>query len=148
MFKERAHIKEEAATEEFDRAGRLVLNAAAAAESEIEAAATSPFLFTRIRAAIAEGRAREDQTGSWLSLIPAARRAVPAMALIAILAAVLTVWPALLGGSATPTPADEEVLFGPAEPGVEQAVLASHNGLSRDEIFNIVVDRNYEGNSK
>lgn len=148
MFKERAHVKKEVAKQELDRAGRLVLNAAAAAESEIEAAATSPFLFTRIRAAIAEERTRADQTGSWLSLIRVARRAVPAMALIAILAAVLTVWPALLGGSAGPTPADEEVLFGPAEPGVEQAVLASRNGLSRDEIFNIVVDRNYEGSSK
>ncbi len=148
MFKERAHTKEELAKEELDRAGRLVLNAVVAAEGEVEAAASSPFIFTRIRAAIAEKRAREDQAGSWLSLILAARRAVPAMALIAILAAVLTVWPALFGGSAAPSPADEEVLFGPAEPGVEQAVLASRNGLSRDEIFNIVVDRNYEGNSK
>jgi hypothetical protein len=31
---------------------------------------------------------------------------------------------------------------------VEQTVLASRNGLSREEVFNIVVDRNYEANSK
>lgn len=148
MFKEKAHTKEAVAKEELDRAGRLILNAAAAAESEIEAAASAPFIFARIRAAIAEERARQEQAGSWSSLILVARRAVPAMALVAILAAVLTVWPALSGGSAPPSQADEEVLFGPAEPGVEQTVLASRNGLSRDEIFNIVVDRSYEGNSK
>ncbi len=148
MFKQKAHTREEVAKDELDRAGRLILNAAVAPESEVEAAASSPFIFTRIRAGIAEERAREDRAGNWSSLILAARRAVPAMALIAILAAVLTVWPALFGGSGAPAPADEEVLFGPAEPGVEQTVLTSRHGLSRDEVFNIVVDRNYEGNSK
>jgi hypothetical protein len=144
MFKEKGQVKEE-----LDRAGRLILNAAAADEREIEAAASSPFVFTRIRAAIAEERAREGRAGNWLSLILVAKRAVPAMALVAMLAAILTIWPALFGGGATPAQAaDEEVLFGPAEPGVEQTVLASRNGLSRDEVFNLVVDRSYEVNGK
>ena len=135
--------------DELDRVGRLILNSAAAEETEIEAAATSPFVFTRIRAAITEQRSSEAQGGNWLSLILVARRAVPAMALVAILAAILTIWPAMFGGSTTPAQAaDEEVLFGPSEPGVEQAVLASRNGLSRDEVFNIVVDRSYEVNGK
>jgi hypothetical protein len=144
MFKENGHSKDE-----IDRAGRLILNAAAAEANEIEAAASSPFLFTRIRAAISEESAREAQAGNWLSLILVAKRAIPAMAVVAILAAILTIWPAMFGGGATPSQAaDEEVLFGPAEPGVEQTVLASRNGLSRDEIFNIVVDRSYEVNGK
>jgi len=144
MFKEKGQSRKD----ELDRAGRLMLNAAVASDSEIEAAASSPFAFTRIRAGIAAQRARDEQAGGWSSLILVARRAVPAMALIAILAAIVTAWPLFFGGSAAPGLADEEVLFGPAEPGVEQTVLAGRNGLSRDEIFNIVVDRNYEGNSK
>ena len=133
--------------EELDRVGKLVLKAATASESDIEAAASSPFLFTRVRAAInEEGREREDAPG-WLSLIQAAWRAVPAMALVAIMAAGLTVW-STQSTLAPVAQADDETLIGTLDPGVEQTVLASRNGLSREEIFNIVVERSYEANSK
>lgn len=134
--------------EELDRAGRLVLRAASGSEEVIEAAASSPFMSTRVRAAIAEERRRREDSGNWLSLILVARRAVPVMALVAILAAVLTVWSAGFSVSSTPSQVDDEALFGTADPGVEQTVLAGKNGLSRDEVFNIVVDRNYGVNGK
>ncbi len=132
--------------EELDRVGKIVLRAATAAEAETESAASSPFLFTRVRAAINEERRRSEESRGWGSVIQVAWRAIPAMALIAILAAVLTVWttPAV----APVAQADDEPLVGALEPGVEQTVLASRNGLSREEVFNIVVDRNYEANSK
>jgi len=132
--------------EELDRVGKLVLKAASASESEIEAAASTPFLFTRVRAAINEkGQGQEDSRG-WMSLIQVAWRAVPAMALVAVMAAVLTVWST---NSAVPVAqADDEPLIGALDPGVEKTVLASRNGLSREEVFNIIVDRNYEANSK
>jgi hypothetical protein len=132
--------------EELDRVGKLVLKAASASESDIEASASSPFLFTRVRAAINEGGDQEGSRG-WLSLIQVAWRAVPAMALVAIMAAVLTVW----STSTAPVQvaqADDEPLIGALDPGVEKTVLASRNGLSREEVFNIVVERNYEANSK
>ena len=128
-------------TQELDRAGKLILMAATASESETEAAAASPFLFTRLRAGINEERRRREDSSGWLSLIKVAWRAVPAMALVAILAAVLTVWSGF-GVTATPQ-AEDEPLIGALDPGVEQAVLTSRNGLSRDEVFNIVLDRNY-----
>ena len=134
-------------TEELDRAGKLILMAAAASDSEIEAAASSPFLFTRLRAGIDEERRRREESNGWLSLIQVAWRAVPAMALVAILAAVLTVWSAKFDFASTPQ-AEDEPLIGALDPGVEQTVLASRNGLSRDEVFNIVLDRNYGANGK
>jgi len=134
--------------EELDRVGRVVLKSAAADAETVEAAATSSFLFTRVRAAINENGGRAEEAGSLLSLIMVARRAVPVMALVAILAAVLTIWSAGISFSSTPPQLDDEALFGASDPGVEQAVLASRNGLSRDEVFNIVVDRNYEVNGK
>ena len=134
-------------TEELDRAGKLILMAAAASESEIEAAASSPFLFTRLHAGIDEERRRREESNGWLSLIQVAWRAVPAMALVAILAAVLTVWSAKFDVAST-TQAEDEPLIGALDPGVEQTVLASRNGLSRDEVFNIVLDRNYGANAK
>lgn len=133
--------------EELDRLGKVVLRSAAAREEDTEAAASSPFLFTRVRAAIAAEQRLQEEAGSWLSMILVARRAIPAMALVAILAAVLTVWSAGPTLNGTPAQADEEALFGMPEAGVEQTVLASR-GLSRDEVFNIVVDRNYEVKGK
>jgi hypothetical protein len=127
--------------ERLDRAGRIVLRAAAADEAGTEAAAASPFLFTRVHAAITAEQRRREETSGWLSIFFVARQAVPAMALIALLAAVLTVWSTQLGAPASPL-LDDEALFGGA--GVEQTVLTDKNGLPPDEVFNIVVDRNYE----
>ena len=129
--------------EQLDRAGRLILLAATGIEAETEAAASSPFVFTRTRAAIAEEQRRRDETGGWLSLFLVARRAVPAMALVAVLAAILTVWSAQLSAPSASVQSDEEALFGTPAAGVEQTVFASRNGPSKDEVFNIVVDRNY-----
>ena len=127
--------------ERLDRAGRMVLRAAASDEAETEAAAASPFLFKRVRAAIAgEQRRREDASG-WLPIFFVARQAIPAMALVALLAAILTVWSAQLGA---PASVDDDALFGALGAGVEQTVLADRNDLPRDEVFNLVVDRNYE----
>ncbi|HJZ80012.1 MAG TPA: hypothetical protein VKD91_06695 [Pyrinomonadaceae bacterium] len=134
--------------EELDRLGKVVLRSAVAAEEDVEAAATSPFLFARVRAAIAGEHHLQEEAGGWLSMILVARKAVPAMALVATLAAVLTAWSAGPGFTSTPVASDEGPLFEVSDPGVEQTVLASRNGLSRDEIFNIVVDRNYEVKGK
>ena len=133
--------------EDLDVIGKVILRSAAAREEDVEAAAASPFLFTRVRAAITAEQRLQEESGSWLSLILVARRAVPAMALVATLAAVLTVWSASPVVNGTQAQADEEGLFLLLDPGVEQSVLASR-GLSRDEVFNIVVDRNYEVKGK
>ena len=143
MFESNAHKNQE-----LDRAGKLVLMAATASDADTEAAASAPFLLSRVRAAIADEGRRREESGGWLSLIHVAWRAVPAMALVAILAAVLTVWSTQVTG---PTPSqsdDDQPLIGALDPGVEQTVLTSRNGLSRDEVFNIVVDRNYGANAK
>lgn len=135
MFKARKQNKDE-----LDRAGRLILFAASRNDEEAEAAALSPFLFTRVRAGIAEAEGRDEAAAGWLALLFIARRAVPAMALIAILAAVLTVW--LTRPSVPPAGYGiyEDALADTRDPGVEQTIL-TRNGLSRDEVLSLVVDR-------
>lgn len=128
--------------EQLDNVGRLVLRAASQTEAETEAAALTPFLFARVRSAIAEEQKRGDQTGGWLSLLFVARHAVPAMVLIAVLTAILTVFSAQFGAPNMPVRLDDEALSDTRDPGVEQTVLANRNGLSRDEVFGIVLDRN------
>lgn len=124
--------------EQLDRLGKLVLRAAAADEQEIEAASTAPFLFTRIRARIAEGR-REESTG-WQSLPLIAWRAIPAMAVIAMLAGGLTIWTAESNTTPIGFGIYEEALSDTTNPGIEQAVL-DQNSLSRDDVLTIVVER-------
>src|SRR5882672_399222 len=97
-------------TEQLNRAGKLILMAAAASENEIEAAASSPFLFTRVRAGINEERRRREESSGWLSIIQVSWRAVPAMALVAILAAMLTVWSTQFGVGSTPQADDESLI--------------------------------------
>jgi len=136
MFKANQERKEQ-----VDKLGRLVLRAAAKSETEAEAAAASPFLYTRVRAAIADEQRRRDEAGGWLSLFSVARHAVPAMALVAILTAILTLLSIKVSAPSSPVRFDEDALFDARDNGVEQTILANRNGLSRDEVFGIVVDR-------
>jgi hypothetical protein len=126
--------------EQSDRAGRLVLLAAARNDDEAEAAATSPFLYRRIRARIKDEERRREESGGWVALVLVARRAIPAMALVAVLAAILTVWS--MGPSTIPSSygIEDDALADSRDPGVEQAIL-TRPALSRDEVFSIVVER-------
>ncbi len=126
---------------EVDRAGRSVLLAAARNDDAAEAAAAAPFLYQRVRARIAAENRRRDAEGNWLSLIFVARRAIPAMALMAILAGVLTVWSMTPKTPSTFDSLDEVAFSDNREPGVEQTII-TRNGLSPDEVFNLVVERN------
>jgi hypothetical protein len=127
--------------EQSDRAGRLVLRAAARNDDEAEAAVSSPFLYTRVRARIAEEERRRAESLSWVSLLFVARRAIPAMALVAILAAILTVWTMQPTTQLPGFGLEDEALMDTRDPGVEQTVL-TRNTLTRDEVFSIVVERN------
>ena len=135
--------------ERLDRAGRAVVRSAARTGAEAEEAAGSPFLYTRVRAAIEEQKRREAEAGAgWLALLQVARRAVPTMAFVAAMAAALLFWAASFGARQDgPLNADrfafvsDEVVFG-TEAGVESAVLAEGAQLSHDEILNMVVNRN------
>jgi hypothetical protein len=125
--------------EQLDRAGRLVLLAAASSDDEVEAAASSPFLYTRLRAAIAEEKRCREETGSWRSLLFVARRAIPAMALVAVFSAILMMWSIQPSAPAVMFGLEDEALSDTRDPGVEQTIL-SRNTLSRDEVLGIVVD--------
>src|SRR5437879_10708459 len=85
----------------LDSAGAAVLRAATADDPETEAAANAPFLFTRIRARIAEEKRRREEAGGWQTLPLVAWRAVPVIAILALLTAVLMIWNAQANTPAT-----------------------------------------------
>jgi hypothetical protein len=70
----------------LDRAARMIIRSAGAGEKLADEATRSPFLYARIRAAIAEEqRRRADSPDNLLETIRAARRAIPAMAFVALI---------------------------------------------------------------
>jgi len=116
--------------ERLDLIGREILRASAQNEEVAEAAA-SPFLYTRIRARIDAERAQRAEGEGWLSMLKVAWRAVPAMALVAIMAVVLF----LSAGSGTRSLEgfNDEALFDSRDAGFEQVVFADNQVASSDD---------------
>src|SRR5947208_3098093 len=79
--------REQKENRDLDQLGRMVIRASGLSKREAEDAASSPFLLQRIRARIEEeqkSRAKPDY--GWSQMLLVARRALPAMAIIAIVA--------------------------------------------------------------
>jgi hypothetical protein len=132
--------------ERLDILGRKIVCASSANEEEAEAAASSPFLYTRLRARIAQERERREEGESWLTMLTVAWRTVPAMALVAVFAFVLF----LSAGTGTRAPAssNDYALLGETDAGVEQAVFADRQPLSSDEVLTTIMDADEQGASK
>jgi len=79
--------KDELDDETLNRFSDELLRAFEAGEAEINTAATSPFLYRRIRVRIeVEERRLAEQRGAWQALLTGVRRAVPVMAMLAVVA--------------------------------------------------------------
>ncbi|MFL6229823.1 MAG: hypothetical protein ACJ741_13710 [Pyrinomonadaceae bacterium] len=140
MFGKQAH---DISDEKLDALARLVVRSAASAdEGEAEAVAASPFLYARIRARVAERREQPDE--GWRTLLAVAWRAVPAMAVVAALAFAILLW---LGVSGVRTNAQfsDEALVGAQGNGPVSVVLSEGDQLSRDDVFELVVNREVSG---
>ncbi len=125
--------------ERLDQTGMNVLHATRMSDEEIEAAVSSPFLYSRVRARINEGPKIE--TGNdWFATLATARRAIPVMALIA-LAALAAFWAA--GPNVPNAPTSGNYLIGAPETGTGgiaplQACSISNNAecnVSTDEVI-------------
>ena len=120
--------------ERLDGLGCALLRASAASsEAEADAVASSPFLYTRLRARIASERERREATASWLALFLLMRRVVLAMSLVAVVS--LSVFffakvraKSVLGFS-------DEAFFDARSAGVERVLFADRGPLSNDEVL-------------
>lgn len=119
--------------ERLDRIGREIVRASAANETESEAAASSAFLYARVRSRIASERERREAGESWLAMLNVIWRTVPVMALTAVFALVLFLTANMGAGSAGGFIV--ESLMDTPEAGVEQVVFADRQPLSSDEIL-------------
>lgn len=131
--------KYDARKERLGRVAREVVRASAEGEGAAEEVADSTFLYARVRARIEEERRRREEGEGWLALFGVAWRAVPAMALVAVLALALFISAEVgdrtqgfgLGADALLVERDEEF---------EQVVLTDRRTTpSNDEVLSTIM---------
>jgi anti-sigma factor RsiW len=129
---------DDARKERLERVAREVVRASAAGESEADSAADSPFLYARIRARIEEERRRREEGEGWLALFGVAWRAVPAMALVAVLAMALFLSSGANELASANAFGDEEALLGGGGD-IEQIVFTDTPTSSNDEVLSTII---------
>jgi hypothetical protein len=120
----------------LDRFGRALVRASAANERAAEAVAAAPFLYTRVRAGVAAERARREEGEGRLAMLVVAWRAVPALALVAVLA--LALFLSAGAGARNARGFVDEALLGEREGGFEQVVFADGRTPSSDEVLSTI----------
>lgn len=127
-----------AARNRLDQFGRDVVKAASANETEADTAASSPFLYTRVRARIAAEVERRAEGERWLAVLGFAWRAVPALALVCAFALALL----FTASPNTPVRAGlfDEALAGAPAAGYERVVFADQAALTGDEVLTTILE--------
>jgi len=121
----------------LDRAGSRVVKSAGLSDEAVNAVASSPFLFARIKAEVASEAPNQD-FGSWSTLRFAALRAVPAMALAAVLSFGFYIY---LNGNKAAAPAfSVDAYLGAGDSGIDNLVIAERR-LTDEEVLRAVVSR-------
>jgi hypothetical protein len=128
---------------ELDTVGRAIVRASASNEVEGEAAAASPFLYARFRARIAAEREQREERESWLAILGVVWRAIPAMAMVSILAVALF----LSASFGTGTQVFNEDMDAP-DVGVESIVSADNRALSSDEVLATILNEDEQEASR
>lgn len=123
--------------ERLDRIGREIVRASAANEGEADALASSPFLYTRLRARINAEREGRKEKENWLALVGVIWRAVPVMALVAIFSFILFVSASLT--TRTPAIFSDEALLDARDAEVEQVVFTDNQSLSSDDVLGTIL---------
>jgi hypothetical protein len=127
---------------DLDALGREIVRAAAANEDEAERAASSPFLYARVRSRVAAERARLDEADDWRAALRVFRRAVPTVAVVAALA--LALFFSVLVGTTQGDARDEATLLGDGDTAVEQVVFADRSSLTSDEVLATIIEDDRE----
>jgi hypothetical protein len=140
-----AKKREHQAGDRLDSLGRALVRASADNEQAGEAAASAPFLYTRLRARINAERLRREEGETWRALFGVIWRAVPAMALVAVLAVVLflsSTFSRTIGGY------NDDLLSG-NDTGVERMFFATDTQpLSSDDVLATIMNDEERGVSK
>ncbi|HKC64564.1 MAG TPA: hypothetical protein VKB86_13065 [Pyrinomonadaceae bacterium] len=123
--------------ERLDLLGRRIIRASASNEEEAERAAASPFSYARLRSRLSEEIERREEGERWFTMLKVVWRAVPAMALVAILA--ITLFLSTSFSSRSSNGFSDEALLGERGTGVESVVFADTRNISNDDVLATVM---------
>ena len=115
----------------LDRLGSRLVRASAMNEAEAEEAAASGFLYARVRSRIKQREERE----SWLVTLKVFWRAVPAMALVAVLAVALFISASLGAGTS-----DALSYESPLDMTTEGVVFADARNISNEDVLATILN--------
>jgi hypothetical protein len=141
-----AKKREHDASDKLDRLGQKIVRASADNEQAVKAAASSPFLYARVRARIKADSGLREEGERWRALIGVIWRVVPAMAIVALFAFVL-----FISSNFTRTIGtySDEALLGERDAGVERVVFASdRQQLSSDDVLATILNDEERGSSR
>lgn len=123
----------------LDRAGRRIVQCSALSDSEANAIASTPFLYSRLRAHLASESQRQTGADIWSNLGRASRKAIPAMGLAAALSFGLFLY--VNGNKSTSPPFSVDAYLGAGESGIDNMLFADRRPLTADEVLTTIVSR-------
>ena len=124
--------------ERLDQLGREIVRSSAMNEAEGESVASSPFLYARLRSRINAEREQREEGERWGAMLKILWRAIPAMAMVAILAVALFL-SATFGTQTAGVAGVEELLDGQGAE-IESVVFADNRSLSNDEVLETILN--------
>jgi anti-sigma-K factor RskA len=133
--------------EHLARVGREIVRASAMNEAEADEVATSPFLYTRLRSRINAEREQREERERWGAMLRVVWRAIPAMAMVAILAVTLFL-SSSFNTQQTASVASVEDLLDTQGAGVESVVFADNRSLSSDEVLATILNEDEQEASR
>jgi hypothetical protein len=123
----------------LDRAGRRIVKESGLSLAEIEAIGSSPFLYSRVRAHIADELERQEASGFWSNLGTAANRAIPAMSLAAAFSFGLLFY---VNENKSSSPSfSVDAYLGAGDSGIDNMLFAERRPLTADEVLTNIVSR-------
>jgi hypothetical protein len=124
--------------ERLERLGRALVRTSASDETEARKAAGSPFLYARVRARIEEERVRREEGEGWLAVVGVVWRAVPALALVAVLAFALLL--SASSGARTQSGFSDDALIVGGDSGQEEVVFTDTRAISSDDVLAAIIN--------
>ena len=132
--------------EHLAQTGREIVRASAMNEAEGERVAAAPFLYARLRSRINAEREQREEGERWGAMLRVVWRAIPAMAMVAILAVALFL-SANFGTQPVGVVSVEDLLDTQGAE-VESVVFADNRQLSSDEVLATILNEDEQEASR
>ena len=130
--------KKSGINEELDCVGRHITRASVLADNEAGDIAAAAFLFTRVRARIADHE--QSESGRiWSGFRAASLKAIPAMIIVAVVSCGLSLYTS--GNKSTNPAFSVDAYLGTNEAGIENMVFAEKRTLTNEEVLATILNR-------